>query len=129
MKATALYAALLAPIYIALAMRVIAVRRSAKVALGDGENPVLTRRIRVHGNFTENVPFALILLGLSEGLGAAAWLVHAIGLVLLLARLSHAWGVSQPREVFAFRIAGMIGTFTAIIAAALACLVLALRGG
>ena len=107
----------------------IAARRATRVAVGDGADPVLVRRMRVHANFAEYVPFALVLMGLAEGLGAAAWLISAIGAVLLVARLSHAWGMSQPREVLAFRSVGMVGTFTAILVAAGTCLVLALSAG
>lgn len=125
---TALYAALLAPLFVLLAIRVIAARRSARVAVGDGGNALLQRRMRVQANFAEYVPFALLLLALAESLGTPAWLLHIIGLALLAGRLSHAWGMSQPREVFGFRVAGMMATFGAIAVAALLCLWGALRG-
>lgn len=128
MRTTALYAGLLAPLFVVLAIRVIALRRSARVAVGDGGDAELRRRMRVQANFAEYVPFALLLLALAEALGSPAWALHPLGLALLAGRLSHAWGMSQPREVFAFRVAGMAATFGVILLAALLCLWGALRG-
>ena len=55
------YAAVLAFIYIALSVRVVQARRSAKVAIGTRGDPLLERKMRVHANFAEYVPFALLL--------------------------------------------------------------------
>ena len=60
MAVTALYAALLTPLFVILSVRVIALRRANGAALGDGGNPVLLRRIRVQANFAEYAPLALI---------------------------------------------------------------------
>jgi hypothetical protein len=59
--------------------------------------------------------------------GSASWLLHGMGCLLIAGRLSHAYGVSQLRESFAFRVAGMAMTFTVILTASLAILVQALR--
>ncbi len=126
MPITALFAALLAPLYIILTVRVIGTRRAAKVALGDGDNAMLMRRTRVQANFAENVPLALILIGLAESLHAPAFWLYVVGALLLLGRLSHAYGVSQMTEVFAFRVTGMALTFASIGLGAATCLVLAL---
>ena len=55
---TPLYAALAAVILIVLSLRVIGARRSHRVAIGDGADEDLARRIRAHGNFTEYTPLA-----------------------------------------------------------------------
>ena len=55
-------------------------------------------------------------------------MIHALGLALLAGRLSHAWGMSQAREVFGFRVGGMAATFSVILLAALLCLWGALLG-
>ena len=82
MPITALYAALLTALFVALSVRVVAARRGSGAALGDGGNPDLLRRIRVQGNFAEYVPLALILSGLAEGLHTSVWLLHLLGLRL-----------------------------------------------
>ena len=121
MPITALVAALLAPLYLLLTLRVVSQRREAKVAIGVGGDKPLLRRSRVHANFTETVPYALILMGLAENLLTPRAVMYAIGVCLLAGRLSHAYGVSQDKENFSFRMAGMILTFAAIAIAALAC--------
>ena len=126
MPITALYAALLTVLFVVLSVRVIAMRRGTGAALGDGGNPELLRRIRVQGNFAEYVPLALILLGLAEGLHTPAWLLHLLGLALLIGRLLHAYGVSRTTEQFAFRVSGVACTLTMLISAAISCITAAL---
>ena len=123
MRITAIYAGLLALLFVLLSVRVISLRRAGRVGLGDGGDALLARRIRVHGNFAEFVPLGLILIGLSESLGVAPLLVHGLGLALLVGRVSHAWGVSQPNEVLVFRSVGMVLTFGVLVVGAGVCLV------
>ena len=122
-----IYAAILAVMFVALSIRVIAVRRASKLPLGFQGDVALERRVRAQGNFAEYVPLAVLLLAFVEMRGAPAWLVHAMALVLVAGRLSHAYGVSQLRESFAFRVSGMAMTFTVILSAALAILIQSLR--
>lgn len=116
---TPVYAALLALLYVVLSIRVIKLRRKNQVALGDAGNPDIQRAIRVHANFAEYVPLALILITFVEIQNFPAWIVNLLGLALLCGRSLHAYGVSQTQEKFKFRIAGMALTFTCIISAAL----------
>lgn len=125
MAITAFYASLLALLFILLSARVIAQRREARVEIGHGESPQLLRRMRVHANFAEYVPFALLLLALAESLKAPSILLHIVGLVLLAGRFIHAYGLSQTPHILRLRVAGMMATLTAIGAAALLCFVLA----
>ena len=126
MRITALFAALLAPLYILLAVRVILARRTVKVALGDGGDAYLTRRMRVHANFAEYTPYALLLIGLAESLHAAPATLYTLGACLVVGRLSHAYGVSQTAEIYALRRLGVILTIATITAAATTCLLLSL---
>ena len=81
-------------------------------------NIVLQRRIRVQGNFTEYVPMALILFMFVELQGWPRWLVHGLCLLLLAARLVHAYGISQEPEDIRFRATGMATTALLLLAAA-----------
>jgi uncharacterized protein len=121
MIVTALYASILAPLFIFLSLRVIRHRRGAKVGIGDGGNAELLRRMRVQANFAEYVPFALLLMALAESMQTPQWILHLTGLALVAGRLSHAYGVSQTPETFAFRVRGMIATITVIGALAVVC--------
>jgi uncharacterized membrane protein YecN with MAPEG domain len=66
MKITGLYAALMALLVVVLAVRVVMYRRTARVGLGDGNNPDLLKRIRVHANAVEYVPLYLLLMLILE---------------------------------------------------------------
>ena len=54
------YAALLALLFIALSIRTIRARRAHKVAIGTGGHAAVERAMRVHANFAEYVPLALL---------------------------------------------------------------------
>jgi uncharacterized membrane protein YecN with MAPEG domain len=120
---TPIYAAILGLGFVGLSFLTLRLRRQNKIALGDGGNPQLLRAIRVHSNFAEYVPIALILIYMTESIGAPIYLIHFLGISLLIGRLSHAWGVSQENENFKFRVFGMIATFNAIIVSSLYILV------
>lgn len=111
MPGVALYAALLALLFIALSVRTIRLRRRLRIAVGDAGNVEMLRAMRVHSNFAEYVPLALLLLYFTEISGAPWPLVHVLGSALLLGRVVHAYGVSQAHENFRYRVFGMATTF------------------
>ncbi len=114
---TPLYAALAAVILIALSVRVIGVRRSRRVAIGDGGDDDMARRIRAQGNFAEYVPLALVLILLLELGGAPAWQLHLLGAALILGRILHAWSLTAHSG--SGRLIGMTLTFFVLAAGAL----------
>lgn len=115
MKLTSLYCALLTLIYIYLSMRVIQKRRILKISIGHVENPEMLRAIRAHSNFIEYVPLALISMLFLELNGVQSIILHFLGILLLLSRSLHAYGVSQINENFRFRVTGMAMTFSHLI--------------
>jgi hypothetical protein len=115
----ATYAAILALMFVGLSFRTLSMRRRLKIAIGDAGNPTMLRAMRVHSNFAEYVPLGLLLILLAAGSGAHPMLVHFLGLTLLVGRVSHAYGVSQSRENYKFRVAGMALTFTSLIISSL----------
>lgn len=121
---TALYAGILAILFIVLSVRVITRRNQYQVAIGSDGQILLERAIRVQANFAEYVPFALLLMFLAEYSGLAPLYLHILGVALLVGRLSHAYGVSQQQEPLKFRVFGMILTFTVLLLAALAIFML-----
>ncbi|MES2526589.1 MAG: MAPEG family protein [Bdellovibrionota bacterium] len=112
---TSIYASLLALMYVYLSMRVVKHRKFHKVSIGDGGNALVARAIRVHANFAEYVPLALILIYLVEMHTAARYFVHAMGITLVLARLFHAYGISSEAADFRFRVGGVVLTFVVLI--------------
>ncbi|MEM7501854.1 MAG: MAPEG family protein [Pseudomonadota bacterium] len=116
---TPLYASILALLCIALSVRTLNLRRRFGVAIGPGDEPLLARAVRAHGNFTEYVPLSLLLLLLLDLESNRDVLLHSLGLMLVVGRTLHAYGVSQVREDFRFRVAGMALTFTMMASCAL----------
>ena len=128
MHITAFYVGLFGLVYVALTLRVVGVRKAKHVALGDGNDPGLIRRIRAHANFAEYVPLVMILMACAESNGALPVILHPVGILFLAARLAHAYGLSQLDENFKFRIFGMMGTMASLAILSLTCIGLAIRG-
>jgi len=110
MLITPIYAAILAIIYVALSFNVIRMRIKLKIPFGDGKDKQLKRAMRVHGNFSEYVPLAIILLYFLELHSQNNLLIHSLGSAFLIARLCHIFGVSQIKERIAFRVFGLFIT-------------------
>jgi len=89
----AIYGALLAMLFLMLSIHVVTLRHELEVPFGDGGKEKLTKAVRAHGNFAEYVPMALILFVMLELNGTSDHLVHILGGVLVLARVSHASGI------------------------------------
>jgi len=120
------YAALLAFVYIYLSTRVIALRRERKISLGANGDPAMERAMRVHANFAEYTPFALLLLYMLETNGGNEIWLNILCAALLAGRVLHALGLAKANENFRYRVTGMVMTFTVIGAAAASLLGLTL---
>jgi uncharacterized membrane protein YecN with MAPEG domain len=70
--------------------------------------------MRVHANFAEYTPIAIILVGFVEGLKYNVIIVHILLTAFLLGRIIHAYGLSKIDEDFRFRVFGMVLTFNVI---------------
>ncbi len=123
-----LYAALLGLLFVALSVRTLMIRKGLRISVGDNGNQVMLRASRVHANFAEYVPLSLLLLFFAETSGAPATALHLLCGALVLGRVSHAWGVSQAKENYNFRVAGMLLTFAVLIGACSYLLWGAIRG-
>jgi uncharacterized membrane protein YecN with MAPEG domain len=113
------YASLLAALYIFLSARVTCMRRQERIAVGDRGNVRLQRAVRVHANFAEYVPLALLLTAFVELQELSPLLIHLLCSALVIGRVIHAYGVSQEKEDYRLRTVGMALTFGVIVAAAL----------
>jgi uncharacterized protein len=105
--ASLLYAGVLGLLSVLLANQVLYVRlRSASEPAWRAEATQ-----RVQANFVENVPLALLLLYLVESQGAGIVAVHVLGLLLVMLRVLHAWGMSRNPGANYPRLIGAQGTF------------------
>jgi uncharacterized membrane protein YecN with MAPEG domain len=112
---SSLYSSLLALIFIILTVRVIRLRRSQKISIGDGGNFALQKAIAAQANFCQSCPIFLILFLITEFNDVNSIILHCCGVIMLLGRALHAYGINQEKENFFFRVGGMIATFTALI--------------
>lgn len=76
-----------------LMMRVIAIRNSDGVSIGDGGNEILTRRMRAHSNFAESAPLVLLLIAAIEIAGQGEIWLAWVSAIYFLSRIAHAWGM------------------------------------
>lgn len=112
---------------LALAWHVIRKRRSARIGLGDGGDKRLLSAIRIHGNFAEYVPMAMLLMAAAELNRARPSLLYGCGVVLVAARVAHAWGLNRSSGASTQRVMGTVGTFAVIATLAVSNLWIALR--
>jgi uncharacterized membrane protein YecN with MAPEG domain len=122
--------------YIYLSARVVLARGKSKISLGDGstgsvpigkesEASALMVACRVHSNFIEYVPLALILMGGIESAGASHLFLQLLALLLIAGRIAHPLGMTRPVPN-PFRAGGIILTMLTIILASLDALRIAL---
>jgi uncharacterized membrane protein YecN with MAPEG domain len=127
MVVTPFYAGVLALFYLLLSVRVVSLRQGG-ISLGDGGDTRLLRRIRGHGNFSEYVPFILVMMGFLEMGHNSIYVLHALGITLLVSRLLHGYAFSF-RERFGFgRIGGAGLTFLVLGICGVLCILQGVRG-
>jgi uncharacterized membrane protein YecN with MAPEG domain len=126
--ATSVYAALLALLFLVLSIRVMSERRRSHVPFGEGTSETLKRRIRAQANFVEYAPITLILMALLELQGAGSFMLNVVGLLLLIGRVTHAWGIGRVPENLRLRIIGITLTILAILLSVIALLAIAVFG-
>ncbi len=112
---TGLYAALCALLILMLSFRIVSLRRRLRVGMGDGGDAGLARAIRAQANAIEYIPVLLVMLLIAENNGAGVIFVHACGIVLVLARLLHALGLSGSAGTSIGRFWGTLGTWLLLL--------------
>ncbi len=96
LSVTIFYAAILVALVLFLAYRVTGFRRGEGVSLGDqNASKAMHSAIRAHANAVENIPLALLLLLMLELNYLNDWLLHVFGILLVVSRVLHAYGLSQ----------------------------------
>lgn len=89
------------------------------VLFGDPVDKELAVRVRRHQNFLEYVPIMLILMAAIELNGGSATFLYGAGLVLIIARIAHAFGLQHDDMGHVGRLIGAAGT--ALITLVTAC--------
>ena len=123
---TALYAGLLTILLFVLSIRVIGLRGNPAfsfIAHGKGDEELLQRAIRAHGNFTEYVPMMLILLAFLELSATSEFKLHLLGGAFSLGRVMHGVCFGFMSSNMLLRVGGTALTLFPLVAAAIALIV------
>ncbi len=115
MHITGLYVALAALLVLVLSLRVVLRRVAARVTLGDGDDKELKKRIRAQANAIEYLPLALLLLLCLEWNQTLPAIVHGCGIVLIAARVVHAFGLSRTGGLSPERLIGTAVTWMVML--------------
>ena len=126
MFVTPLYAGILALWFVLLSLRVVNLRRRG-ISFGDNGDIGVTRVVRAQANFAEYVPLALLMMGFLEASRYSIYLLHALGITLVVARLFHGLALSFGRPRFG-RVAGSTLTFVVLLIEAVLCVYQGFRG-
>jgi uncharacterized protein len=127
MFVTPLYAGLLTLFFVLLSVRVVNLRRKG-IIFGDNGDIGVIRIVRAQGNFAEYVPLALLMMGFLEVSRYSIYLLHALGIILLVARLLHGFALSFGWQVRSGRVAGAAMTFVVLLVEAVLCIYQGFRG-
>lgn len=119
---TTLYAGIFGLLVVGFSFYITRARRTFNTAIGSGNSDVLARRIAVQRNLVDYTLYGLLLMLLLEAHLVSVYILHGIGILLLVGRLLHAYGilVAEPRNNrFICRIAGMVITFAVLALASI----------
>ena len=118
---TPLYAALLALWFVLLSVYVTVHRQKKTIYFGDKGDEQMLRVIRGQANFAEYVPLALLLMLFLEMSHFSIYLLHALGITLLISRLLHGYALSFTPGFLFGRVVGATLTWAVLVVAALLC--------
>jgi uncharacterized membrane protein YecN with MAPEG domain len=111
------YVALNALIMLILGILVVRARVTTRTDIGDGGLPEMAGPLRAHGNNTEYVPMALLLMWALASVppSASIWVMHGAGATLTIGRICHALGLSQSTGPGTLRLVGTMLTWISFI--------------
>ena len=94
---TPIYAGFFGIMLVLLSWRVTKLRRKYEGnKMRDAGHNELTAAVRAQGNLVEYLPIALLLMWMLETMQFSPWLIHALGSMLIIARLMHLHGLNEP---------------------------------
>lgn len=117
LEITSLYAVPLAILMFVLWMNVTKTRAKMAVSIGNNGDVGLHEKIRRHGNFIEWVPMVLLMMLIAEMRSANGMALHVAGVLLVLSRVAHPFGLRHDNPNHALRIIGNTGSLLALFVA------------
>ncbi len=120
---TPIYAGFFGIMLVLLSRRVIQLRKHPDTGnkMRESGFSELTATVRARESLVENVPFALLLMWMLETMQVGPHIIHGLGILLVVARLLHLHGLSQPGGDGTGRRLGNNLTWLHIIACSVLC--------
>ncbi|MEA1080466.1 MAPEG family protein [Marinobacter qingdaonensis] len=117
---TGVFAAVIGLLLLVLSAHVVRFRLKYKKGMGVTDDRDFEAAVRAQANLVEYAPTALIMLAIAELNGVASGWVYWIGMVLVVGRILHAWGmINSSGGTHWGRFFGIILTWLAILVTAL----------
>lgn len=116
---TLTYGSVLGLIFVFLSFNVAMRRGKTKISHGFGPNNELAPIVRAQENFAEYVPFTLLLIGGLEMTGTEDLWLRLMAGGLVVARISHAFGLYNGEKAIIFRALGAMLTYVVLLAASI----------
>ena len=93
----------------------ITLRAKTNVLVGhpDHMNPLVATRC--HGNLSEFMPFAILMMGLGVLLGLGSTWLHVAGVALIAGRLIQPFGLNAENSLLVPRVTGVLLSLVAIL--------------
>ena len=127
MFVTPLYAGILALWFVVLSLRVVNIRRRG-ISFGDNNDRTITRIVRAQANFAEYVPLALLMMGFLEADRHSIYVLHALGIALVVGRILHGLALSFGWRPRFGRPVGAALTIVVLVILAVECVAAGIRG-
>ena len=115
LEITSLYAVPMGGLMFILWLNVTKTRANQGVSIGDNNDPALLEKIRRHGNFIEWVPMVLLMMSIAELRGGNGMGLHAAGILLVVSRFAHPFGLKYDNPAHVLRIVGNSGSLLALV--------------
>lgn len=94
---TPLYAGFFGIMLVVLSWRVNELRvKHEHAQMRDFNHNELTAAVRIRDNIIEYLPMALLLMWMLETMQFNPWVIHGLGVLIIIARLLHLQGLSEP---------------------------------
>ena len=118
---TPIYAGFFGILLVCLCWRVVSLRNRQENKMNESGHTALTAAVRAQDNLQEYLPVALLLMFMVENLHFSVWIVHALGALLVIARVIHLKGINEPSGKSLRRRVGTRLTWVQIIISSALC--------
>ncbi len=119
---TALYASFMTMMLMVLSFHVIYLRFKLGIMVGDGGNEEMQKLIQARNNIVDYVPLALLLMFILEKYDMHPYVLHGLGVTLIISRLIQGLALTTCASASKGRIAGSMLIHAVLLVQIILCL-------